>query len=415
VSDAPTPGPDAIPLSDRYFRKGLGLRGEVKERIAGDYHSQIVRRFREEGFTLRVADLTFRLAAQFGFCYGVDRAVDYAYQTLEKFPDRRVILTGEIIHNPGVNARLRGKGIRFVGDPEVRTLDDVTAGDVVLLPAFGVPAGDFERLARSGAVLVDTTCGSVLNVWKSVEKYAREGFTSLVHGKWAHEETRATVSRVLLHPGGRYVVVLDLAEADLVADYIRRGGDREAFLARFRTAVSPGFDPDRDLGRIGVANQTTMLSSESLEIARRIGRALEDRHGPVEGKARFRAFDTICSATQDRQDALEALLSEPLDLLLVIGGFNSSNTTHLLEMAHGKVPAFHIEGPDGLVSSDVVRHRPVSGKAAVESTGWRPARPATIGVTAGASTPDVTIGAVVTRVLALYGLDLPDVEPTGPA
>lgn len=415
MSDAPTPGPDAVPLEDRYFRKGLGLRSEVKERIAGDYHSAIVRRFREEGFTLRVADLTFRLAAQFGFCYGVDRAVDYAYQTLEKFPDRRVILTGEIIHNPGVNARLRSKGIRFVGDPEVRTLDDVASGDVVLLPAFGVPAGDFERLARSGAVLVDTTCGSVLNVWKSVEKYAREGFTSLVHGKWAHEETRATVSRVLLHPGGRYLVVLDLAEADLVADYIRRGGDREAFLARFRTAVSPGFDPDRDLARIGVANQTTMLSSESLEIARRIGKALEDRHGAADGKARFRAFDTICSATQDRQDALEALLREPLDLLLVIGGFNSSNTTHLLEMAHGKVPAFHIEGPDGLVSADVVRHRPVGGKAAVEARGWRPARPATIGVTAGASTPDVTIGAVVTRVLEHYGLGPPDLEKAGPA
>jgi len=415
VHDAPPPGPDPVPLADRYFRKGLGLRGEVKERIAGDYHSGIVRRFREEGFTLRVADLTFRLAAQFGFCYGVDRAVDYAYQTLEKFPDRRVILTGEIIHNPGVNARLRSKGIRFVGDPEVPTLAAVGAGDVVILPAFGVPAGDFDRLARIGAVLVDTTCGSVLNVWKSVEKYAREGFTSLVHGKWAHEETRATVSRVLLHPGGRYLVVLDLAEADLVADYVRRGGDRDAFLARFRTAISPGFDPDRDLARLGVANQTTMLSSESLEIARRIGRALDDRYGAADGRARFRSFDTICSATQDRQDALEALLKEPLDLLLVIGGFNSSNTTHLLEMAHGKVPAYHIEGPEGLVSPDAVRHRPVAGTAAVESTGWRPARPAVIGVTAGASTPDVTIGAVVTRVLTLFGLDLPEVAKAGPA
>lgn len=388
-------------LAERYFRKGLGLRNEVREGIAGDYHSALVRRFREEGFTLEEGGLTFRLAAQFGFCYGVDRAVDYAYQTVAKFPDRRVILTGEIIHNPGVNARLRSKGIRFLGDEGLATLADVGPGDVVLLPAFGVPADDFDVLSRSGAVLVDTTCGSVLNVWKSVERYAREGFTSLVHGKWAHEETRATVSRVLLHEGGRYLVVLDLEEAEVVADFVRRGGDPEAFLARFSRATSPGFRPERDLARIGVANQTTMLSSESLEIARRIGLAMADRYGEAEAKARFRSFDTICSATQDRQDALEALLREPLDLLLVIGGFNSSNTAHLLEMAQGRVPAFHIEGPDGL-EADRLRHRPVGAKTPVWAEGWRPSRPATIGVTAGASTPDVTIGAVVTRVLSLY-------------
>jgi 4-hydroxy-3-methylbut-2-enyl diphosphate reductase len=312
-----------------------------------------------------------------------------------------------------VNRRLRDKGIRFVGDPDVRTLADVRAGDVVLLPAFGVTATEFEGLNRSGAVLVDTTCGSVLNVWKSVERYAREGFTSLVHGKWAHEETRATVSRVLLHPGGHYLVVLDLEEADLVADYVRRGGDRAAFLARFPKAVSPGFDPDLHLGRIGVANQTTMLSSESLEIARRIGKALEDRFGAAEAGRRFRAFDTICSATQDRQDALEALIREPLDLLLVIGGFNSSNTAHLAELAEGKVPAYHIDGEAGLVSRDVIRHKPVGRKETVEARGWLPEGPLTVGVTAGASTPDVTIGAVVTRVLGLRGLDPASLEAAG--
>jgi 4-hydroxy-3-methylbut-2-enyl diphosphate reductase len=397
--------------SDRYFRKGLGMRTEVKELISGDYHSEIVKRFREHGFRIEAGPLTFRLAREFGFCYGVDRAVDYAYQTLEKFPDRRVILTGEIIHNPGVNARLRNKGIRFVGDPDLATLAEVRGGDVVLLPAFGVPTQDFDRLHASGAILVDTTCGSVLNVWKSVERYARDGFTSLVHGKWNHEETRATVSRVGLAAGGRYLVVLDLAEADVVADYIRRGGDRAAFQARFARASSAGFDPDRDLERIGVANQTTMLSSESLEIARRIGQALADRHGEGARAARFRAFDTICSATQDRQDALEELIRDPLDVLLVIGGYNSSNTGHLAELAEGKVPAFHIDGPDALVSRTRIRHKALHAQAGtttiVESEGWLPDGPAVIGVTAGASTPDVTIGAVVTRVLALRGLELP--------
>ena len=394
----------APPLESRYFRKGLGLRTEVKDIILGDYASDLVRRFRENSFTLVAGELTFRLAREFGFCYGVDRAVDYAYQTVTKFPDRRVILTGEIIHNPGVNARLRALGIRFVGDAEVPTLAAVRPGDVVLLPAFGVTADDFAALGKSGAVLVDTTCGSVLNVWKSVERYAREGFTSLVHGKWNHEETRATCSRVGIYPGGAYLVVLDLAEAEIVCDWIRRGGDREAFLARFARAASPGFDPARDLERIGVANQTTMLSGESLEIASRVGQALRDRHGEASLAARFRSFDTICSATQDRQDALEELIREPLDLLLVIGGYNSSNTGHLAEMAEGAVPAYHIDGPKALVSADLVRHKPVGGSGMVESRGWLPAGPLRIGVTAGASTPDVMIGSVVRRVMELRGI-----------
>jgi 4-hydroxy-3-methylbut-2-enyl diphosphate reductase len=392
---------------ERYFRKGLGLRAEVKDRIAGDYHSAIVQRFRENDFTLTVGDVTFRLAKEFGFCYGVDRAVDYAYETLAKFPDRRVVLTGEIIHNPGVNERLRALGIRFVGDPDVPDLDAVREGDVVLLPAFGVPAEDFDRLRRSGAVLVDTTCGSVLNVWKNVERYAREGFTAIVHGKWNHEETKATCSRVRIHPGGHYLVVLDLAEGDLVADYVRRGGDREAFLARFARAASPGFDPDRDLQRVGLANQTTMLSSESLEIARRVERAIVDRYGPEEKPRRFRSFDTICTATQDRQDALETLIREPLDLLLVIGGHNSSNTGHLAEMAVGRVPAYHVAGPESLLSRDAILHRPVGEKGVAEAHGWLPDGPVRIGVTAGASTPDVTIGSVVARVLALRGAAAP--------
>ena len=416
VSDPRPPAPPADPaaaapppLEERYFRKGLGMRTEVKDLIRGDYHSGIVRRFRENGFVLTVGDVTFRLAKEFGFCYGVDRAVDYAYQTLERFPDKRVILTGEIIHNPGVNARLRSKGIRFLGDPGLESLACAGAGDVVLLPAFGVTAGDFEQLGRSGAILVDTTCGSVLNVWKSVERYAREGFTSLVHGKWNHEETRATVSRVGLHPGGRYLVVLDLHEAGLVVDWIRRPGDPAAFLAKFGRACSAGFDPTRDLERIGVANQTTMLSSESLEIARRIGQALEDRYGPGARAARFRSFDTICSATQERQDALEALIREPLSLLLVVGGFNSSNTGHLAELAVGKVPAYHIDGEAALLSREEIRHKPVAQAEPILARDWLPDGPITVGVTAGASTPDVTIGAVVTRVLELRGIALSDV------
>jgi 4-hydroxy-3-methylbut-2-en-1-yl diphosphate reductase len=412
----PPHGPPDSAAEERYFRKGLGLRAEVREQVASEFHSDLVRRFREAGFRLRAGDTVFRLAREFGFCYGVERAVDYAYETLRRFPGRRIVLTGEIIHNPGVNRRLRELGLRFLGDPDVPDAPSLLPDDVVLLPAFGVSATQFADLRATGAVVVDTTCGSVLNVWKNVERYARDGFTSLVHGKVSHEETRATVSRVLLTPGGHYLVVFDLEEARLVADLIRGRGDREEFRRRLGRGCSPGFDPERHLARIGVANQTTMLSSESLAIARLIGEAMAERWGAEEGRARFRSFDTICSATQDRQDALADLIAERPDLLLVIGGYNSSNTGHLVEMAEGKVPAYHIEGPASLVSAERIRHRPVGGaagasRAEVETQGWLPGGPLTIGITAGASTPDVVIGAVVERVLALRGAPAAAVLP----
>lgn len=406
--------PDPDEFHRRYFRKGLGLREEVREQVASEFHSDLVARFREAGFTLRLGDTTFRLAREFGFCYGVERAVDYAYETLRRFPGRRIVLTGEIIHNPGVNQRLKDLGLHFLGDGAVPSIAALEPEDVVLLPAFGVTAPDFAALRATGAVVVDTTCGSVLNVWKNVERYARDGFTALVHGKVSHEETRATVSRVHLAGGGHYLVVFDMDEAREVAAYVRRGragapgeggagvgGARGEFLRRFARAASPGFDPDLHLERIGVANQTTMLSSESLAIARLVGEAMAERWGPVEGRARFRSFDTICSATQDRQDALGALIAERPDLLLVIGGYNSSNTGHLVEMAQGQVPAFHIEGSASLVDADRIRHKPVGGRAEVETRGWLPSGPLTVGITAGASTPDVVIGAVVERVARL--------------
>jgi len=401
-SARPAPGPG---FEARYFRKGLGLRQEAREEVLGEWRSDWVQAFKENGFTLRVGETTFRLAREFGFCYGVERSVDYAYETLKRFPDRRIVLTGEIIHNPRVNERLRARGIRFLGDDGVEDAARLGPDDVVILPAFGVATESFDEIRHSGAVVVDTTCGSVLNVWKNVERYAKDGLTSLVHGKVNHEETRATVSRVGLHPDAHYIVVLDLAEAEAVADWIERGGDREAFLRRFsppRTSV--GFDPERHLQRIGVANQTTMLSSESLAIARRVGEALQRRHGDAADRDRFRSFDTICSATQDRQDALAELIREPLDLLLVIGGYNSSNTGHLAEMAVGAVPAYHIKGAECLVSADVVLHKPAGCRDEAEARGWLRARgPLTLGLTAGASTPDSVIGDVVERVLDLRG------------
>ena len=246
----------------RYFKKGLGLRKVVGVQVERDYRSDLIERMRAEDHRLSAGDLTFVLAREFGFCYGVDRAIEYAYESRKKFPERRVFITGEIIHNPGVNRRLVDMDIRFLDgrDPE-STYEDLTREDVVILPAFGVPVQTLDRLRGTGCVVVDTTCGSVLNVWKNVERYARDGFTALIHGKYYHEETRATASQAVKYPNGHYIVVLDMDEALVVCDYIDGRGDRSEFLARFEKAVSPGFDPDVHLERLGCANQTTVLSN----------------------------------------------------------------------------------------------------------------------------------------------------------
>ena len=382
----------------------------MKEAVAAElseaYDSRLVDHVRESDYTFTSGRLTVHLAREFGFCYGVDRAVDYAYQARARFPGRNIYLTGEIIHNPHVNDRLRAQGIRFLSDPDERT-DTLGADDVVILPAFGVTVGDMARFVDQGCTLVDTTCGSVLNVWKNVTRYAREGFTSIIPGKVRHEETRATASQALKNPDGRYLVVLDRTEAGVVCDYIRGQGSREAFLERFGEAASPGFDPDRDLARIGCANQTTMLMSESLEIGEMFRAAMRDRYGEEALATHFRAFDTICSATQERQDAVLALLDAfRLDLMVVVGGYNSSNTCNLARICAERATTYHIAEPDGLISADEIRHRPVGLPSTVKgvetvSGDWLPKDGAVVvGLTAGASTPNNIVGEVIRKLEA---------------
>jgi 4-hydroxy-3-methylbut-2-en-1-yl diphosphate reductase len=395
-------------METTYFRRGLGLRKEVQPVLAAEYHSALVDEIRGNGGEAKFDDIRVRLAQDFGFCYGVDRAVDYAYQTTRKFPDRRIYLVGEIIHNPHVNRRLQDSGVTFLypDDAGVFDFSIVTPDDVVIIPAFGVTIGDFARLREIGCILIDTTCGSVLNVWKRVESYARDGFTALIHGKSFHEETRATASQVNPDAGGRYIIVRDMAEAGLVMSYIERAPDalsRDAFLEHFRAKTSPGFDPDRDLVRIGVANQTTMLANESLAIAAAVGRSLERRYGEESRAGHFRSFDTICSATQERQDAILAMMQDPPDLMLVIGGYNSSNTNHLAHLCREYTTTYHIADATCIdVERQEIRHKPELAADAPETatTDWLPDGPLTVGLTAGASTPNVKIGETVERLLA---------------
>jgi len=401
-------------MDQTYFRRGFGLKKEIEPLLAAEYHSALVEELRAEGHVRSFGDLTIRLAEAFGFCYGVDRAVDYAYQTTVKFPDRRIFLVGEIIHNPHVNKRLQDAGVTFLYPGKDGHFDFamLQPNDVVILPAFGVTMHDFDVLKGIGCVLVDTTCGSVLNVWKRVESYAKDRFTALIHGKYFHEETRATASQVNTHGGGTYIVVRDMAEVRLVCDYIEQNPgalSKAEFQAHFREKSSADFDPDVDLVRVGVANQTTMLASESLAIAAEVGKSMTRRYGAAELSEHFRSFDTICSATQERQDAVLKMMQEPPDIMIVIGGYNSSNTNHLAHLCREYTTAYHIADATCIdAEAGTIRHKAELAADAPEvSTGdWLSPGPISLGLTAGASTPNNKIGETIERILATRSLVL---------
>lgn len=402
-----------MPPNDTYFRKGFGLKAEVQGTLTADYSARLVDLLRERDFTLEAGGVTIRLAREFGFCYGVERAVDYAYQTRAKFPGRRIVLVGEIIHNPHVNDKLRSMGVEILlPGPNGFDYSSVTPNDVVLLPAFGVTIADFETLRAIGCVMVDTTCGSVLHVWKRVEGYGRDGLTALIHGKHYHEETRATASQITKYPGGQYLIVRDMSEANEVIAFIEGKRSPGEILAKFAPhACGEGFDPEQHLRRIGVANQTTMLASESLAIAAAVGDAVERAHGSGYRAENFRSFDTICSATQDRQDAVLELLQEPLDVMVVIGGYNSSNTMSLAAICAERVPTYHIEDATCIdPETGVIRFKPIGQPPESEAVGWLAAEGAVrVGLTAGASTPNNKIGDAVARIFATRGVSPDDV------
>jgi len=401
-------------MEQTYFRKGFGLKKELKPVIDAEYQSALVERIRARGYTDVFGDVTVRLAQEFGFCYGVDRAVDYAYETVHKFPDKTIFLVGEIIHNPHVNQRMTDMGIAFIyPEPDGSfQFSEVSSDDVVILPAFGVTTQDFEALREIGCILVDTTCGSVLHVWKRVESYARDGFTSVIHGKYTHEESRATASQARKYEGGKYLMVRDMDEAGLVCDYIsgRTGAlSRADFVDHFRDKASPGFDPDSDLQQVGVANQTTMLASESIAIGMTIHEAMVERYGFEHIKEHYRSFGTICSATQERQDAVAEMMEAPPEIMIVIGGYNSSNTNHLAHLCRQHTRTFHIQDASCIrVEDGTIRHKPELRPDAEElvENDWLPDGAFDLGVTAGASTPNNKIGEAVLRVLKILGIDV---------
>ena len=406
-----TPVATAAPISPPKINlRRPDIMQAVQAQVLSHYRSELVDRIRARGHVLSAGGLTVKLAKEFGFCYGVERAIDLAYAARKVFPDQPIYILGEIIHNPEVNDQLREMGIRFLSGKEKNAdIEDLKKGDVVIIPAFGAEMAIMDKLKERGCQFVDTTCGDVMSVWKRVRQYANDAVTSIIHGKAWHEETKATSSRAMANGGGHYLVVFTLAETDYVCSYILNGGDKQEFLNKFKGAYSAGFDPDVHLNAVGVANQTTMLRGETEEVQRRLRTAMEKKHGSADLDRHFRFFDTICGATQDRQDALQKLLADPLDLLLVIGGYNSSNTSHLAEMGEAKLPTFFIKNAAKMISAKGIQHYNQHLHKEVETTDWLPSGNITVGITAGASCPNNLIEDTIRRLFELRGISVQEV------
>ncbi|MEM8718692.1 MAG: 4-hydroxy-3-methylbut-2-enyl diphosphate reductase [Cyanobacteria bacterium P01_G01_bin.39] len=387
----------SLQQSENYHRRGFGHDAEVAGTMNSEYQSDLIQTIRDRNYRLQRGDVTIRLAESFGFCWGVERAVAIAYEARQHFPTDKIWITNEIIHNPSVNQRLREMNVGFIevidGQKDFAVIN---SGDVVILPAFGASVQEMRLLNDKGCKIVDTTCPWVSKVWNSVEKHKKRDYTSIIHGKYAHEETVATSSFA-----DRYLVVLNLEQAKYVTDYILHGGDKEEFLAKFQHAYSEGFDPDRDLFQVGIANQTTMLKSETEQIGKLLEKTMLKKYGPTELDNHFMSFNTICDATQERQDAMFDLVKEDLSLMIVIGGFNSSNTTHLQEISvENNIPSYHIDSVERILSRDRLEHKPL-GQDITVTDNWLPAGKITVGITSGASTPDKVVADVIERICDL--------------
>lgn len=386
----------ALNHSKNYYRnQGFGQTETVASEMRSQYESTLIQKIRANNNQLVQGEVTIHLAESFGFCWGVERAVAMAYEARAHFPEQRIWITNEIIHNPEVNEQLKAMNVQFVELVDgKKDFSNVGEGDVIILPAFGASVQEMKLLHDKGCTIVDTTCPWVSKVWNTVEKHKKKEFTSIIHGKYKHEETVATSSFA-----GTYLVVLNLAEAEYVANYILHGGSREEFMAKFANAHSDGFDPDKDLDAVGIANQTTMLKGETEQIGKLFERTLLKKYGPTELNDHFHSFNTICDATQERQDAMFSLVDADIDLMVVIGGFNSSNTTHLQEIAVERgIPSFHIDSAVRVGPGNQVEHKPLHREELTVEKDWLPAGKISVGVTSGASTPDRAVQEVIEKI-----------------
>ncbi len=381
--------------------------GEVLERQHSFYGSTFIKQMINDGgvYLSKATGIEYKIPSHFGFCYGVEKSIDMAFETVKRFPDRRIFLTHDVIHNPKVNQDLAKKSVTVLGrdDNNQLKVDHLTDKDIVVIAAFGSKTRDVDSLKSKNCVVVDTTCGAIVVVWKRVEKYAKAGHTSIIHGIWNHEETQATASQATaMH--GHYLIIRNMQDAKLVEGYLKKTVSAEDFEAHFKNKTSDGFDPKEHLQKIGIASQTTMFKSETLEIQDYLKNLYASIFGEANLKEHVMKYDTICSATQERQDAIEALLEEKKDLMIIIGGFNSSNTTHLSEIASLKYPTFHITGDNDIISKTEIKHLDPHDLEVKITQNWFESKPQKVGISTGASTPDVSIEKVINRLEEIFAL-----------
>ncbi|XP_024387278.1 4-hydroxy-3-methylbut-2-enyl diphosphate reductase, chloroplastic isoform X2 [Physcomitrium patens] len=390
----------ALTRGEKYNKTGYGYKKEMLDKMSVEYTSNLVKTLKENNFEYTWGNVTVKLANSYGFCWGVERAVQIAYEARKQFPEQKLWLTNEIIHNPTVNQKMTDMGISELSVTENgKDFSVVDQGDVVILPAFGASVQEMQILDDKKVQIVDTTCPWVSKVWNTVEKHKKGTYTSVIHGKYAHEETVATASFA-----GKYIIAKNIKEATYICDYILGGkldgssGTKEDFLEKFKYAISKGFDPDTDLEKVGIANQTTMLKGETEEIGKLLEKTMMQKYGVENVTNHFMSFNTICDATQERQDAMFKLVEDKVDLILVVGGWNSSNTSHLQEIAELKgVPSYWIDTEERMLSGKRIAFKLNHGEY-VEKDDWLPEGPITVGITSGASTPDKVVEDVLQRL-----------------
>uniref|UniRef100_A0A7S0RNL7 4-hydroxy-3-methylbut-2-enyl diphosphate reductase n=1 Tax=Pyramimonas obovata TaxID=1411642 RepID=A0A7S0RNL7_9CHLO len=416
VVRAHSSGPeDDEPLDARAFRRALSKSKNYNRRVSGDEDvldqmaeagisavnkGGLIATMKENGFKYQRGEIDISLAESYGFCWGVERAVQMAYEARKQYPEDNMHITNEIIHNPTVNKKLKEMEVAFIepvedkeGSP--KDFSNVEEGDVVILPAFGASVQEMQLLDERGVQIVDTTCPWVSKVWNAVDAHKRKEFTSVIHGKYAHEETIATASFA-----DKYIVIKNLTELEYVRNYIMNGGDKEEFLVKFSKAVSEGFDPDEDLQRVGLANQTTMLKGETEEMGKALQQTMMEKFGVEAVDDHFMFLDTICDATQERQDAMYKIVEENPDIVLVVGGWNSSNTSHLQEIAeHKGLTSYWVDQPSRIEAGNKITWLTSWGEMKTTEN-WLPEGKLRIAVTSGASTPDKVVEDVLDRVFA---------------
>lgn len=390
--------------SPKFNRMGFKSEAEdVSSMMLAEFTSPLVKDMKQGGNVVKRGDVTVKLAQDFGFCWGVERAVAMSFQARKHFPDSKMHITNELIHNPGVNEKLEEMDVEFVPVQAsgLKDFSNIKDGDVVILPAFGATLEEMQFLDSKNVQIVDTTCPWVSKVWNTVDRHTKMKYTTVMHGKYAHEETIATSSFA-----DKYIIVKDKKEAEYITNYMLNGGSKADFLKKFEKAISNGFDPDVDLEKIGLANQTTMYKRDTRDIGKMFEKAVMEKYGPTNVSDHYMAFDTICDATQERQDAmLELVEDKEIDLMIVVGGWDSSNTHHLAEISDVKgIPTYWVNKAECVKPDGSIDHMDPHTMKVVNTPNFLPAGKISIGLTSGASTPDAYMQQTVDNIFMLKEL-----------